>query len=98
MAKQLLKETQYRDEIKKQAAIDAGYAYIVIKYDELDRVTEEEINSRYIKALENLPAQIPVQQKKKTSFYYDKEKAREIRKMQYQQMKEWRKNNDRSNR
>jgi len=42
---------QERDEAKKQAAIDAGWAYVVIKYDEL-KLTLEELTQRIQEAIE----------------------------------------------
>lgn len=49
-AKRELRKLQDRDESKRQAALEAGWAYVIVRYDELD-ITEEELLERIRVAL-----------------------------------------------
>lgn len=54
---------QERDEAKKQAAIDAGWAYVVIKYNE-SKITSEELIDRIQEAIKNKIAPKEIQPRK----------------------------------
>lgn len=82
--------TQELDDQKKNAAINAGYVYMVVKYDELKQITGELLWDRYTSILEAGRALLrSLTPKNKSKMYYDKEKAREYRKAKYQRFKEW---------
>lgn len=83
-----LKDIQERDERKKQAAIDAGFVYIAIKFDEIKLVTEDYIWKLYIEKFEETKPLL-LNKTPKIKINYNKEKAKAFRKEQYQHKKEW---------
>jgi very-short-patch-repair endonuclease len=95
--KNKFKKIQEYDEKKKQAAIEAGFTYIMIPYTEVDNISASYIQTLYLQNLNHHQVKLEKldcvnTKKKSSSFYYDKERAREIRKEQYKKQKEWRKN------
>lgn len=77
---------QERDELKRQAAIDAGFTYIVIKYNELKILNEDLI---YNRMLENNNTVIKKEVEKPKRTNYNKQKVRDYRKQQYEKYKKW---------
>jgi very-short-patch-repair endonuclease len=89
-----LEDIQERDEAKMWAAVEAGFAYMIVKYDEQDKVTGDMLWDRYAKLLA-LGAQVCQSTKttapKQLNPWYNKEKARAYRQEQYARAKQWRK-------
>ncbi len=107
---QLVKQKRY-DDLKKRAAIGAGYSYLEIQREELASLTPELLYNRIIEAIDKRveiddwisqrepdPAErkkrvkralTDAQKKKKEE---QKQKAKEYRKKQYKNFKEWKKN------
>jgi hypothetical protein len=84
-----LKEIQYRDRLKAEAAINAGYTYMIVNFDEIKEITGPWLWQRYQSLFDFHPA--IVSQSPTHKPHYDKEKARKYRKEQYERAKEWRK-------
>lgn len=82
-AQENLRATKYRDSIKEDAAIQAGFGYVVVKHDELEKITTEQLLERCKAAIIEAPP--PVE----NAATDDKlEKQRAYRKAQYQKFKE----------
>lgn len=79
-----LYKQQQRDNAKMDAAIDAGYAYIIIRHSDIRRLNDEYIWQLYQSAAEDTV------QKEPTLSYKDtiKQQQREWRKEQYRRHKE----------
>jgi hypothetical protein len=75
-----LLDTQRRDEVKKQAAEGVGFTYVVVKYDEVDRLDADLLLQRI---RDNRTSTALV---KKRDIW--KERAREYRRQRYEYLKE----------
>jgi len=83
------RKQQYQDRIKKKAAEQAGWTYIVVKYDE--KITVALLLSKienYIKTYDTLEER-DVKKKNTTTHKEALEKAREYRKKRYRESKRW---------
>jgi len=87
-ANERLISQRYRDEIKAQAAIDAGFTYIVIPYTDYGKVDDEYIWQLYKECFN--PDKIPKEKKAEPTDWEleQKERAREYRQEQYRRQKE----------
>lgn len=90
------------DKQKYQAAIDAGYVYMIVHYKELAELTGEFLWQRYITLLNSstqvdstsispLPTSytVPTVTRPRVKMYYDKSVARFYRKAQYERFRKW---------
>jgi len=78
---------KYRDHKKEQAAIEAGYTYIIISYEDINAITDSYIWGMYQKNLNHLSL---IKQDKSIDKYKEeiKEKAKQYRHEQYLKQKE----------
>lgn len=80
---------RHRDNVKMDAAIEAGFTYIVVPYSDIKIVDSSYILNLYKKCL-NTTTVYNKKEKKETEYAIkQKEKARDCRKQQYQRQKEW---------
>lgn len=90
-AEENFKWQKHRDHAKQQAAIAAGYTYVIIWYDE--EVTEEILLDKIEAAQSFLRPVVDTVEKPQRDVKHQERlaKAREYRKARYKQMREWRK-------
>jgi hypothetical protein len=81
---------QVRDESKREAAISAGFTYVIVPYWDLQKITPDYIWTLY---KQNINDKMIVKEPRKVSDSYQekrKEAARQYRKQQYRRWKECR--------
>lgn len=83
------RQLKERDALKKQAALDRGWTYIEIWYNEIDDITDNLIYDRYTTSI--VKEQLELDQPAEVNKYKieQQKKAKEYRKKQYQKRKEW---------
>jgi hypothetical protein len=76
---------KYRDNLKMNAALEAGYTYIVIPYSDIDKIDEEYIWQLYKKHISD---------KKKINNSDKREEIREFNREQYKKYKEYKRSKE----
>lgn len=88
-------DLKYRDQKKEQAALDAGFTYIIIKYSEIKDITDKLIWDRYKENLNTIIVEKKIDNKLNEYKINQQEKLKAYNKLKYKKQKEYLKHRER---